>query len=180
MENPVWISAVIGAIVGSLATFLCNYILQNKKDKNEKKAIRTLLKIEIGKNIDYIKRSGVIEKGKFKGYNNASNCSNGQKLANINVIHFKNDLWNTKTPLYAIALSESEILGIDNFYLYLERARDLHLEIQRMHQEMMEEMNPGRKWAGIYKQIGVKFQEYDTTVRLSLREGYSLILVLSN
>ncbi len=175
-----WSSGLLPAFIGALVAFICNFYLQTRKDKKEIKAIRTLLKIEIQKNMSSIEKISVAKGSKFKGYDDSVNCINGQKLANIKAVQFNNNLWNTKTPLYAIALSESEILAIESFYLNLEKAIDIHLEIKRLSHEMEKETDPFKRWFVLFKSIGEKFGEYDSALRVSLEEGYSISLLLSD
>ena len=109
--------AVISAFSGALLASIFNYYFQNRNEKKQCNALRKLLKIEFHNNLKKISKSFNSVIKEFDENNNNQSYSRLKEFSSsFSVIKFKQDLWNKKTPIYAIALTESEIYQIEDLY----------------------------------------------------------------
>lgn len=137
LEEIVW-SGVIGAVIGVLAAF----ILQHRAERKQNNAIRTLIKIDIEKNLHAINHI-CMEIRKVGLLDDIGNIVDDEekyyrfadKLVGLTVINWKQDTWLDKTYLFAIALSVNEIKKIESFYSDLEMITSIHSRLRSINEQ---------------------------------------------
>lgn len=138
MNFDVLLSGLVGALLGSSMTLL----LEFKKDRDEKNALRLLLKLEIFNHVQDIKTIYECIKNESKG--DTSEFITAIKLKEIKPIEIKNDLWLNKSTLFAKSLNENEINDIEEFYKLLKNCEDYHLEIKNLAQKEKENIEKNK------------------------------------
>ena len=183
--NSLWssgvIGAIIGAFIGAFAAFAGNFYLQNSKEKKEINALRKLLKNEIQNNMEMIESiyNSVISND-FKGNDHEINYLRGIELSKIEVIQLKQDFWNTKTLLYAIAFSGSEMTDIDVLYLLFSKTKYFHSQIRLLSNQFYRQNNTPEETVMIGVDIEKMWVEFNHDVSLCLQIGKHVILDLDN
>lgn len=174
--NLLWVGGVIGAVIGGLVAFIGNFCLQVRKEWNEKKAIRTMLKIEIKNNLDTLERTYnyVLTLEPMKGQDDTS-WYRGLQLSAVDEMVFNKSLWNSKSPIYAIALNEDEIGQIENFYNLLEQSKTLHKKMQEINQTFNSTSNKNDDVWYEYYLIGDKWELFEERAQNSLENGQAII-----
>lgn len=178
--NPLWITGAIGAVIGAMGAFFGNLYLQIRKERNEKKAIRIMLKIEINHNLDTIKDIYNYIKNLKSVGDDATNWFKGQQLSLLDEMTFNKPLWNSKSPIYAIALTEGEINRIENFYITLDEIAYYHGEmrtITRMHLNNHEKSE--QNW-NEYFSLSDRWETFEKTAKTVIERGNSIIVELGN
>jgi len=124
---------LLSAIIGVISAYIFQQYSESKRKKDEGKALRKLLRIEI-KNNEY---------NLYKFHNNMKSNSSSSfdeecliiDLAKQELINVKNSLWIDKTVLFAEALNEYEINRIESFYDLFEDCIKIQKEAMKLKKE---------------------------------------------
>lgn len=174
--DPIWLTGAIGAIVGALMAFIFNFYLQTRKERKEIKAIRRLLKFNIKINLANLKKIyNSIKESQSHGEEDDQNYYRGMELIQFDVIKFKQDLWNAKTPMLAIALKEPEMYDIEKLYAILEKITSIHSKFYSLYESPGDVYQKNVNLAFLHMSAEETWEEFEENVKKVIELGESLI-----
>jgi hypothetical protein len=132
MDNPYNIinNPLLTAIVGALIGFSINLLNERLKENKQSKKIRNLMKKEININITSLNQLC----NKIWGNSSSDQETIVERLKKT-PIKWNRKIWNNKSILFGLTLSESEIYEIEDFYTHLEKISHIKSDIRNMNLE---------------------------------------------
>lgn len=120
------INSILPVILGVIVGYGLQAITEFRKESGDRNALRTLLKIEIKNNGNYLK---ILHNKLLWDAKSHDELTLADQLTNIELIQIKNPLWLNKTTLFAQALNEKEINVIENFYQFISEIIKIQLDL---------------------------------------------------
>ncbi len=103
------------------------------------------------------------------------NYKRGMELIKFDIIKFKQDLWNAKTPMLAIALTEPEMCDIEKLYAILEKITAIHSEFYSLFESPGDVNQKNVNLAFLYMSSEETWKKFEENVKIAIELGESLI-----
>jgi hypothetical protein len=149
------IGTIIGTIIGAILGFrLSERATRQREERTEKRqagAIRTLLRLEIDQNLALLRDfwSEVNQVDESEEDPDLARLRLARRMVGLPVPHWCHTMWKSQTPLLVVALSEEEIKQVHNLHIGLDAIAAIHSKLSALESEQREELRAARNETGM-------------------------------